>query len=999
MRLEVRHPGFAQFAAADRAGATGIGQQLLVGLELVGGGFQPRTLGALVAERINLTLFLVAQRGQLRLVARKLRGGSAGGRQLLPPAHLVGKLLVEATQRALLLVALPLAARPVEAEFTNSAADARSFQPLRLTVDLGGRERQVQLALEFPSGGRIAPDLGQFTAGSRSHVQVLKVYVPSGTAAGTFTVRGNVIDGSRRWPFEATLRVRANPKLSVIDEEAGATIVRAAETIHRTWRVTNSGNVVLDLRTSAQPTAGTLLTVEPGTLTLAPGETREIVLTARLEQPFDRLVTLPLFLNVDSGRGSLQRRETVVFTAEFVPLEAGTGPLFAELSGEVLAGGVIARDHRGPAGRMRLAGEVMPGVSLLADGADGTAAPGGSRLGLATRDFRTVDLGGKTWRTTGGLVDPPSFGFLESSTQGRGGTLAWSGDPGLTLTALKAREHFGDFSREHAGVHVMQMAPDKSGWEAGVLAQRNQFGATPVQERLGGFAQTNWLWHGLAGASQVAAAQDTSTKVARLGVEQRLDYRTADERSSASVFVQNAPAGFFLDGRSQELRDASVAVGVGATSRLNLRWSESRQQGLLRSYLQTETEAGLIPTDPKFVELITRSGSQVRSQSAGFEFAPGDSRARVTLSDTRRTRDASLVQQHEDEYREHAVTSDWSRGFWEGQLLLTTSLAGGTEENLTQQANFAEAAFTASGNLGAHLQFTTELRRTWHAGGSENAGYRQTGTYGRGSLLWTPYPRWRVETGLDAYQFSHFAGRTRSYAVLEAPLTPRVALATEVSHDNERTSFWLAARVNFKTQMPWRPVRGALAGRIREAAGRPVAGARLDLDGRTGLSDAEGRFALPSRRPGSYPLNWSLPPEYTAAADWPRTVQIRAGQLQTVELAVQRLGVLSGTVEITRDGEVLRPTGSISATDVNGQIFETVAATGDFKLLLPPGRYTVRYTGELSPALAAPLVATVEVGEAGAPATIHLAVEEKARGMRRTFFQDDKAPPKEPIGP
>jgi hypothetical protein len=229
--------------------------------------------------------------------------------------------------------------------------------------------------------------------------------------------------------------------------------------------------------------------------------------------------------------------------------------------------------------------------------------------------------------------------------------------------------------------------------------------------------------------------------------------------------------------------------------------------------------------------------------------------------------------------------------------------------------------------------------------------------------------------------------------VLEAPLTARVSLATEVSHDDERSSLWLAVRINFKAPMPWRPVRGALSGRVRESSGgAPVAGVRLALDGRAGLTDADGGFTLPGRVPGTYPLTWSLPPEFLAAPNWPSTVDLRAGELQVVELVAQRITLLHGTVEIVRGIEREHPTGTVSATESSGQIFETVAAAGEFRLLLAPGHYTVRYTGPVAEGVAAQLVATVEIGAKGESATVRLAAEEKVRGLRRTYFRDDDAP-------
>jgi hypothetical protein len=121
--------------------------------------------------------------------------------------------------------------------------------------------------------------------------------------------------------------------------------------------------------------------------------------------------------------------------------------------------------------------------------------------------------------------------------------------------------------------------------------------------------------------------------------------------------------------------------------------------------------------------------------------------------------------------------------------------------------------------------------------------------------------------------------------------------------------------------------------------------------------------------------------------------------LQTIDLAVQRIATLGGTVEIHRGGEIDRPTGSISATDESGRIFEAVAAAGDFKLLLPTGHYIVRYTGEISSELASQLTAKVDVGSGGETVSVLLTAKEEQRGVRRTFFKDDEARPPTPVAP
>ena len=82
------------------------------------------------------------------------------------------------------------------------------------------------------------------------------------------------------------------------------------------------------------------------------------------------------------------------------------------------------------------------------------------------------------------------------------------------------------------------------------------------------------------------------------------------------------------------------------------------------------------------------------------------------------------------------------------------------------------------------------------------------------------------------------------------------------------------------------------------------------------------------------------------------------------------------------------------ATDGSGRIYETVAAAGEFKLMLPGGRYIVSYVGEQSAATLALLKAKVDVGKAGEPVSVHLSTEENVRGVRQTLFIEDGKSPK-----
>jgi hypothetical protein len=62
--------------------------------------------------------------------------------------------------------------------------------------------------------------------------------------------------------------------------------------------------------------------------------------------------------------------------------------------------------------------------------------------------------------------------------------------------------------------------------------------------------------------------------------------------------------------------------------------------------------------------------------------------------------------------------------------------------------------------------------------------------------------------------------------------------------------------------------------------------------------------------------------------------------------------------------------------------------------LLPPGRYTVRYTEKIADAVAAQLVAVVAIGTAGETVELRLGATETVRGLRRTFFSDEVTAPK-----
>jgi len=123
---------------------------------------------------------------------------------------------------------------------------------------------------------------------------------------------------------------------------------------------------------------------------------------------------------------------------------------------------VQVADGRGTlASRLRLSGEISPGVTLDVHALDGATDVLGSQLGLAGRDTWHVRLDAARWHATVGEARAPSLGFLAPGAYGRGFAAgvrkhSWSAD------AFALRDRFTSSVREAAGVRVQLFRPARS---------------------------------------------------------------------------------------------------------------------------------------------------------------------------------------------------------------------------------------------------------------------------------------------------------------------------------------------------------------------------------------------------------------------------------------------------------------------------------------------------------------------------------------------------------
>ena len=877
-----------------------------------------------------------------------------------------------------------IAASPsVQLAFAAPEANAGTFQPLRLVTDLPGPPRSVVVRLVLPPGARTVRPVDRIdVGGGRTRTYVFNLLVPAGLPAGTFVVTGEVRDDSRVWPLHATLRIRADPQAQVTRLPADAIVVPADGKATNEFTVFNRGNIPLEFEFKLQPNPDLQARIEPKQVTLAPGTEAAVKVTAQPQQDVSTLLETSLYANVEAHSADFVQRDTVGFDFAFMPLNPDPGPLFAQLEGELIPGGLVADNNGAPlgfAGRFTLAGNVSAGTRLEMSGADGRVSSGGSRVGLADRDFMRVALQGGWGDLAGGLITPPDFGLLEPSTQGRGGLAdlvrgAWR------VALFGTRDTYPGFARESVGLQVRQ--PDGP-WEFGALAQNNVSTGSPDSRRVGGYIQYHWIRGAFDSQTQVAAAEVTPGPYGvSLGGEEQLSWQ--GEHLSLDGTLQVSQEGFDLAGLNS--RESNGTISWRQEPWLwYARAVASEDDGSLGMEMQRRRDLGLEQLAAEVVELTTRDTSRRREYEVGANRQTGLGTFALSAKHT----DYSTSLNPSAEYLERSVTAGWTKTMTANYA--EVQVTGGREHAQTEDTDFLEVELIMSGQWRNALTYSLNLRRDWNWDGF-STGLRRPGLYSQASLTWQRRPNsWRVEAGLNLYNYDQLESANYAYAVVEMPVSRRFNLGVEANLETNGgpSNAWVFLRIPLKVAMPWRPVSGALIGRVSDGQGGGLPGALADLDGRHAISAADGRFVLPAMPPGRYALNWRLPGGWTEGADWPREVELHAGQEENIDLSARKLAVLIGTITIRRDtpGAAPRnPDGAVRATDADGRTFETAVSAGRFRLGLPPGRYRVNFVGAESEAVVGQLQTTVVIESEGTEITTEMVATEIQRRMRQTLF-------------
>ncbi len=885
------------------------------------------------------------------------------------------------------LAGLGAAESSVRLEFASPEADANSFQPLRLRIDLPGPPRAVVVRLALPPGARTVRPVDRVdVGGGPPRIYLFNVFVPEGWSAGDFVVTGELRDDHRVWPLRAALRVRADPHVHIAQHPMDRVTVASDQVATNQFTVLNNGNAPLDLAFRVRADPGLHATIEPGTLSVAPGASGSVSVTAQPESEVKTLYETSVAVSVEARREEYLQRETVRFDVAFVPTDPDPGPLFAQLQGEVILGGLVADNSGaslGLAGRISLAGDITAGTRLEMSGADGRFSPAGSHVGLADRDYAHVALLGGWGAVEGGLITPPSFGVLEPSTEGRGG-LAELSQGTWRVAAFGTRDAYADFAREHYGLHARQ--PDGN-WELGLLAQRNTLVGTPDSQRLGGYVQWHGLFKNLDSTTQLAAADiDTDSLGVRFGGEESLFWH--GEHLSFDGTLQLAEEGFDLEGRSSRQSNGTV-IWRQDPLQWFVRGMDSRDDGSLRTEEQRRSDAGLPVLPVEILELSTRDTSRQWELEAGVSRLTTVGNFDVSLAHT----EYSTALDPNRDYRERSGTLGWNRNvsdtFAEAEAIV------GEEQLNGETTDFAEVTVNLAGQWRDTLTYTLNLRRDWNWNGF-STGLRRPGLYGQLALNWQNRPNsWRTEVGVDAYDYDGLPSLLRTYAVVEMPINRRLNLGFEFSVENNHgpSNAWVFLRVPLKVPMKWRPTQGALTGHVN-GGGAALPGVLADLGGKRAITTSDGGFVLPAMPPGRYPLTWRLPGGWTEGTDWPHEVELHAGQKETVELKARALALLRGAVLVraeTPGTEARKPSGAVSATDVvTGRLFETTVTDGQFQLGLPSGTFKLRFEGSESAAVTAQLQATVVIKPDSDAVSIELVATEMRRKVRQTLFIDNE---------
>jgi hypothetical protein len=883
------------------------------------------------------------------------------------------------------LTGLGAAESSVRIEFASPEADANSFQPLRLVIDLPGPARAVVVRLKLPPGARTVRPVDRVdVGGGRPRTYVFNIFLPGGSPEGDFVVTGEVRDNSRVWALRASLRVRADPNVRISQHPVDRVTVASDQVATNRFTVLNDGNTPLDLAIRVRTDPGVRATVEPTQLSIAAGATGSVDVSAQSEAEVKTLYETSVAVGVEARREDYVQRKTVRFDVAFVPTNPDPGPLFAQLEGEVILGGLVADNsgtNLGLAGYISLAGDITANTRLELSGADGRYSPAGSHVGLADRDYARVALQGGWGLVEGGLITPPSFGLLEPSTQGRGG-LAELPQGTWRVAAFGTRDAYADFAREHYGLQARQ---PEGNWELGLLAQRNELVGTPDEKRIGGYVQWHGLFKDLDTTTQLAAADiDTDSLGVRFGGEERLYWH--GDHLSVDGTLQLAQEGFDLEGRSSRQSNATV-IWRQDPLQWFMRGMDSQDDGSLRTEEQSRSDDGLPALPVDILQLSTRDTSHQVEVEAGVSRPTTVGTFDVSLAHT----EYSTALDPSRDYRERSGTLGWTGNT--SDTFADSEVIVGQEDLYGESTDFAEVTVNLSGQWRNSMSYTLNLRRDWNWNGF-STGLRRPGLYGQLSFNWQKRPNsWRMEIGVDAYDYDKLPSLLRTYAVVEVPIYRRLNLGCEVSVENNHgpSNAWVFLRVPLTLPMKWRPTQGALTGRV-DGDGAALPGVLVDLGGRRAITTGDRDFVLPAMPPGRYPLTWRMPGGWTEGTDWPREIELHAGQKETIVLNARPLTVLHGIVLVhseTPGVEPRKPSGAVRITDVaTGRLFETTVTDGQFQIGLPTAKFKVCFEGSESAAVTAQLEADVVIEPGSEGVSVELVATEVSRKMRQTLFPD-----------
>lgn len=873
------------------------------------------------------------------------------------------------------LVGTALTASP-RIEFATREAVGRGVHPVRLMVNTTGPRRESPLHLEPSRGARfMQPPPTVIAEGEgATAVHVFHLLVLSAAPAGELVIQGTL--GAT--PLEAKLAVRGLPDFYVTGAPRDTLPGVGGKGVSASLIVRNRGNTPLRFRAQSQTgTGGPRVALATETFELPVGGEREVVVAIQPPEG-SRIVTEHAVAVLFEGRtDGFERTVPAIIPVLFVPDNPDPGPLFAVMSGTAEVGVQSAEGDITHVSRLRLTGEIQPGVTLEAHALDGATDSLGSQLGLAGRDTWHVRLDAARWHATAGETRAPSLGFLSPGTYGRG----FAGGvrrAGWSVDAFALRDRYTNSVREAAGVRV---AGAGESWEAGAVLQRSRQATFAREDRAGVFGGYHWKFGGIKGHTQIALAGSDGAG-AQPGFAQTLAHH--GERLRIDAQFEHAGTGFFLQDQSSERQSLNIERGAGRGWTLLAGADRSEQTGRLRTLLQERDNTGQPDDPPDVIELINEVATRQESYRAGFrrEFGRGS----LTAGYRRQERAGELDVLRE--FVEDAFETEWTSRPVNPWWRLGATV--GRESGAGSSARFAEVRGSAQWSPTPHSRVEGTVRWTTALSG-EPQGFRREGVHGQLTASVVPAKDWRAEVRLEGYDYADFEPRARLGALLRFPIGKRgwsgaVEWVRDTASGDETAWFVMHAPLSF--QMPWRPLRGAIHGRVTDAAtGAGLPSVLLQSGNHRAVSDAAGRYQLPAMDPGSHEIAVHAPVGWTAPAEMPGTVTVVAGKRDSLEIALVELGTLRGEIRITDAGGADRPVpaGVIVAEGADGSVHETLAYRGSFTMRLPPGAYRVKFVSGLPEAVARQLKGEVTVRGAAETATVKLEAREKTRRIRRTL--------------